>query len=289
MNRGERTASQERIDNDIVIQYKSTDGNPSFPYHRHDGCEIYLFLSGNVRFFIERTGFTPKPGMLIIMNPQEMHRVEGSDSSHYQRLTINLRREYMTRLSVSGYDLSRSFFKRPTGENNIRLLSQDEQKQFTALCDEIAVFERTDKRPLALARRDAWATLLLLYVNELFQGNLNAVDNVLPESLGDKMLHIEQHPQDPLSLPKLASRAGINPVYLSNQFKRYTGLSVRDYHIDRKIARAKLLLEEGKNVSEACFEAGFNDYANFIRPFKARTGSTPGAYRKAVPSHPTGG
>ncbi len=247
------------------------------------------FYPDRIRFFIERTGFEPEPGMLIIMNPHEMHRVEGTDSGHYERLTINVKREFLACLSVSGYDLSRCFFERPVGEHNIRRLSPGEQEKFTHLCDEIAVYDKTDKRPLQQARRDAWTTLLLLFVNELFPGDPNTVDNVLPEYIRAAMLHIEQHPQGPLSLPKLASTIGISPVYLSNQFKRYTGLTLRDYHIDRRIARAKMLLESGKNVSEACFEAGFNDYANFIRSFKARTGTSPGAYRKTGPGHPTGG
>ncbi len=37
---------------------------------------------------------------------------------------------------------------------------------------------------------------------------------------------------------------------------------------------------DGKNVSDACLMSGFNDYSNFIRSFKKKTGISPGHYAK---------
>ena len=140
-----------------------------------------------------------------------------------------------------------------------------------------------------MLRREAWTSLLLVFVNEIFVGEQMDVENMMPEYLSEAMRYMEEHINGPLQLTRMAEKLGLHPVYLSSQFKRYTGLTVRDYHIDRRITRARMLLEKGLNVSEACMEAGFNDYANFIRTFKKRTGLTPGTFRRTRPSRQTGG
>lgn len=53
--------------------------------------------------------------------------------------------------------------------------------------------------------------------------------------------------------------------------------------IDARIARAKTLLANKELDTVQLAEAlGYNDQYHFIRQFKARTGQTPGAYRKTL-------
>ncbi|MBE0424316.1 MAG: helix-turn-helix transcriptional regulator, partial [Lutibacter sp.] len=45
---------------------------------------------------------------------------------------------------------------------------------------------------------------------------------------------------------------------------------------------AKLILEDGFNVSEAAFESGFNDLKHFRNCFKEQFGVTPSKYRDSI-------
>lgn len=43
---------------------------------------------------------------------------------------------------------------------------------------------------------------------------------------------------------------------------------------------AKLLAETDKQITQICFESGYNNLANFNHYFKANMGETPSEYRK---------
>ena len=103
----------------------------------------------------------------------------------------------------------------------------------------------------------------------------------MPPLVIDAMKYIEDNLTDELTLDRLGMAVNYSTNYLRVQFKRHTGLSLREYILDKRIECAKKLLMDGKNVSDACLMSGFNDYSNFIRSFKKKTGISPGHYAKA--------
>ena len=62
---------------------------------------------------------------------------------------------------------------------------------------------------------------------------------------------------------------------LDRQFKKYLSLSPKKYLDAKKLLYSKQLIEEGKTVTEACFESGFNDCSRFINLFKEKFNDTP--------------
>ncbi|MBD3241574.1 MAG: helix-turn-helix domain-containing protein [Chitinivibrionales bacterium] len=90
--------------------------------------------------------------------------------------------------------------------------------------------------------------------------------------------YTEQH-----SLAALAERAGLSRTYLCRAFKRYTGKSVFEYLLDRRIQAAMVRLRGGnEKVLAVALECGFGDAAFFNRAFRARVGMTPTAYRTSI-------
>ncbi|WP_244169688.1 MULTISPECIES: AraC family transcriptional regulator [Paenibacillus] len=51
--------------------------------------------------------------------------------------------------------------------------------------------------------------------------------------------------------------------------------------LDRRIALAKSCLSGGLSITEACYQSGFSDYANFIRSFTKTVGISPGRFAKS--------
>ena len=70
--------------------------------------------------------------------------------------------------------------------------------------------------------------------------------------------------------------------YLNPVFKKETGSTIFQYIQAKRLCLAQLALSRGASVTEACEEAGFNDYSNFIRTFRKILGCTPGEYQKQV-------
>ena len=262
----------------VSFSRKSSAYNASYAYHRHDGCEIYLFLSGNIRLYIEQSCFSPAHGTIAVLNSNEMHRVQCMDNTPYERIVINLQRTYLNRLSANSQSLSECFYNRPTGENNLHELSPQALQDFLSLYTSLETVTASDSA-FHTAKQDAYLTLILVFLNEQFQTGATAHKNTMPAYITETMQYLDSHLDQPLRLSVLSKQFHISEDYLSAQFKHHTGLTLRAYLLDRKINSAKQLLQQGFNVTNACFGSGFNDYANFIRSFKQLTGITPGQYR----------
>jgi AraC-like DNA-binding protein len=51
-------------------------------------------------------------------------------------------------------------------------------------------------------------------------------------------------------------------------------------HLAQDITLAKSYLCEGFSITEACYQSGFSDYANFIRSFTKTVGISPGRFSR---------
>ena len=78
----------------------------------------------------------------------------------------------------------------------------------------------------------------------------------------------------------LASSAGVHPVYLARQFRRFYGCSVTEYLKQRRLQHtADLVTSNDDSLSLVSYRAGFADQAHMCRVFRSATGVTPGAFR----------
>jgi len=126
--------------------------------------------------------------------------------------------------------------------------------------------------------------VLELIVHSLSQLVVNQKKHDTPLSLhtGDvERIHevrdiLIRNMQNPPSLAKLASQAGLNKNKLNQHFRQVYGTSVFDYLRIYRLECSKKLLENGeKNVAEIAFEIGYAQQCNFTKAFKKYFGSNP--------------
>ena len=197
----------------------------------------------------------------------------------YERIVLNVKKSYLDELSTEEFNLADCFYKRPLGTGNLRTLSPDQMVEFEELYRKL---ESSVQDGLGKSiERNAYAALLLLWINRRYLGGQGKVINVMPSYVSGVMQYVLERLDEPICLERLANRFHVSPGYLSAQFKKHTGLTLREYLLDKKIDYAKTLLLQGANVTEACYQAGFGDYANFIRSFKKVTGMSPGRFKSA--------
>ena len=98
--------------------------------------------------------------------------------------------------------------------------------------------------------------------------------------------YINDHYAEPLRLKDLASLAGMSPVAFSRFFRVRTNRTLSDYIADIRLGfAARMLVDTTRNISEICYECGFNNLSNFNRMFKAKRGSTPREFREMYKKH----
>lgn len=106
-----------------------------------------------------------------------------------------------------------------------------------------------------------------IFVNE--DPMIAKVLRVIHERLGQK-----------ISVNELVAEVPMSRRLLEIRFRQAMGMSIYEYIMSIRIDRVAQLLIDGKTVSEAAFEVGFNDAKNISREFKKRTGQTPSQYRE---------
>ena len=86
---------------------------------------------------------------------------------------------------------------------------------------------------------------------------------------------------EPLSLADMAAELGMSESRLSRFFKRSTGNSFTDFVNRVRVNNAcHLLMQTDHFVTDICYQAGFNNVANFNRRFLEIKGVTPSEFRR---------
>lgn len=83
-----------------------------------------------------------------------------------------------------------------------------------------------------------------------------------------------------LTLAALGHRAGANAHQVQRSFKRVMGITPRQYADAQRLARLKLRLREGQDVTGALYDAGYGSSRALYERAPSRMGMTPATYRK---------
>jgi AraC-like DNA-binding protein len=79
----------------------------------------------------------------------------------------------------------------------------------------------------------------------------------------------------------MAQKHHVSYSYFRKMFKKYTGVSPGQYHLQLRIMRAKeLLISTDKSIKEISYELGFQSIFYFSNMFKKKEGTTPSHFRK---------
>ncbi|UNM89286.1 helix-turn-helix domain-containing protein [Vagococcus sp. CY52-2] len=93
--------------------------------------------------------------------------------------------------------------------------------------------------------------------------------------------YIHTNYQNQLTLDKLADYLHLNKYYVSNLFKKETGMTFNNYLTDYRIEQAKVLLKESTDLlADISHQVGYSDPAYFSRIFKKKTNMSPISYRQ---------
>lgn len=84
-----------------------------------------------------------------------------------------------------------------------------------------------------------------------------------------------------ITLEEVAAVANMTPTSFSRYFKTHANKTFSEFLTGIRIGYScRLLVEKKMNITEACYESGFNTASNFNRHFKTYTQATPMEYRR---------
>lgn len=86
-----------------------------------------------------------------------------------------------------------------------------------------------------------------------------------------------------ITVSDVAVRLGLSRRHSQRIFRKFTGRSIIDYVIQRKVERtAMLLINSELTLNDIAFKYGWDSQQSFSKCFKQRLGITPGSLRKKL-------
>jgi AraC-like DNA-binding protein len=92
-------------------------------------------------------------------------------------------------------------------------------------------------------------------------------------------LFIDRHYAEPIDLHQIADEAYFSKFHFIRLFKQAYGKTPHHYLTQVRLDHAKLLLADGKPVTQVCFSVGFDSFTSFTALFKKHAGMTPSFYQ----------
>lgn len=98
------------------------------------------------------------------------------------------------------------------------------------------------------------------------------------------LAYIRENLTGPFNEGDLAAIAGQSTGAFSRSFRRHTGMSLLQYvrRLRINLACQILMSDEAAQISDICFEVGFNNLSNFNRQFLAEKGMSPSQFRRLL-------
>ncbi|MDD6215092.1 MAG: AraC family transcriptional regulator [Firmicutes bacterium] len=253
--------------NSIINTSKTLTKNPDlndFHMHTHDFYEIYLFLSGNAKYFVEGNIYKLKPGDIFFIKKSEAHSLLITSTAPYERAVI----QFTVGAAVSDRtrDILSFFDSFALGKGNRFPFSMFKDKLWAYYIDKIISSESVDTKSLYLS----------VLINEMYECLSDILTiNTEQDGFSDIIAYLNNHLADHLTLDGICSKFYISKSQLNRKFKHMTGSTVWEYIITKRLLSAKELLKNGEPPTKVYTKCGFNDYTSFFRAYKTKFSVSP--------------
>ncbi|WP_066630623.1 AraC family transcriptional regulator [Labilibacter marinus] len=235
-----------------------------------DEYQINFITEGNGILENKRGKFAVKPGSLMIIRKGEWHRYRPNKGTgwveHYIGFDGMLADHFLQKNQVL---LGQSIIHCGVREDFIDSYYK--------------IFELVQNEDPGNQHIASGLVIKLLGYIVAWQKQRNFSGKPIEKLIQEARFHIRENIEGEVDLQKLAEDNCIAYSYFRKMFKKYTGISPHQYHLELKLLRAKaLILTTDKHLKEISYELGFQSIHYFSRLFKKKVGQNPSELRSTV-------
>lgn len=234
-----------------------------FNLHLHGEYELFYFLSGSAKYYVEGAIYPLKPNDIMLLKIAESHALLIDKSIPYERIVINFNGDAL--VSNLKHKIISFLEDRPLGQQNRYSFSKQSKNSFFAHLDKICTTDDFDEKKLYLT----------FVLNELRKQTPGNPDQNETDSVIEIISYINEHLFEDINLDKLSERFYLSKVHLTRKFKSYVGSTIWDYISTKRLIKARELLQTGQKPTAVAEVCGFKDYSTFYRAYKQKYGISP--------------
>ena len=261
------------LENFRLFHLKSK-GAAQVEYHYHEFCKILLLVSGSGGYYVDGQRYLLQSGDIVLLDAHSIHRPELEADVPYERIILYISPEYLRRQSTADCSLQSVF----SGEKGhvLRLNEERKQKVFR-----IAAQLEQDLQSDSFGREILSNAGLLRLLVEIGRNRENPeadrTSPVMPRSdrVVEILRYIDDHLSEDLDAEVIANAFFVSKYHMMRQFRRETGTTVHLYITQKRLVKARELMDSGMRATEACYRCGWRSYSSFTRAYGKHLGTTP--------------
>lgn len=240
-----------------------------YEFHYHDFNKIIIFISGNTTYTIEGKNYVLQPYDIVLVNAGEIHRPSVLDNSAYERIIIYVSPQFLNSFSEEDYDLNYCFNRAKQEHSNVLRIHSMEKSKLFQVCQELEYSFSDNAFAKELYQKILFLEFMIQLNRTAILNNINYLDSAKDNSKLIQIIdYINEHLADEISIDSLSAQFYLSRYYLMHFFKEETGYTIGNYITEKRLLLAKSMVQNGCNITEACFQSGFKNYSTFSRAFK---------------------
>ena len=243
----------------------------TFPRHYHEMIAIAVMVEGNQRVTYQGHSEPVQAGSLIAFNPGDVHANSLLESDGWTCFSLYMSPTALAHLlNDDGVERHQApIFRTPVIEDHSVFQS----------------FMHLHHAVTAPSLRLAKESLLFTAVERLANrytgfSRPRSQPDLGPRTISHIRDYLDAHYVENVSLSEIAQVANMRPSSLNRAFRRQLGLPPHAYLINRRVARACSLLDQGQSLVDVALSTGFYDQSHLNRHFRRIMGLTPAQYQR---------
>jgi len=264
----------------MLGRYNYIRAEQALPEHAHgDILEICFLVKGRQTYRVGGRDYHLRGGDLFVAFPQERHSSAGNPQEKGILYWMMLRKAGRVFLGLPPKEAA-GFWKALC---NLSLRHFRGSWEIKRQLDSLTVlFNGADSALRSTAMISGTLSFLLEVLKCAKSGR---GERETSRRLDPVYRHIQQHLDEPLSVPHMAEKAGLSVARFKARFKEETGLPPGEFVLRARIDEAKeRLVKGGVSVTDIAYGLGFSSSQYFATVFKRFSGETPSAFLQTKPA-----
>lgn len=260
---------------------------PQFPYlelkystrffecsqkHYHNMICIIALKQGSAKFVVNDKEIILKKDKLIVINPNEVH-FSICDEENKDYYVIYIDRDWYKALQNQIFNTN-EIIALPNILDDLNI-NEDFFNLFSILCENSNLIDVIDKE---LKIFNFLKSIFNKYMDEKVFLKIEETSKIAKEFKE----YIEDNISSKLSLTSISKELKVSPYHIIRICNQDFGLSANAYIVNKRVHRAKKLISEGVDISQAAVDVGFYDQSHLTNVFKKVFALTPKAYQKDI-------
>jgi len=262
--------------NKMETLYDHSYGKTSNP-HRHNYYTVVLVLEAKGKHIIDFNSYALSSNQIFFVAPGQVHQLDLNERPEGWVITFN--KEFLTLAGINyQFLLNVNLFRAYSESPPIDLKAKP--STLISIVDLLQLYFKSNNE----SKTESLGSALKLFLIEC----VNLCDQDISESLENQSCilidfkqTIEENYKKLHKVSEYAELLHITPNYLNEVIKSTTGITAKEYIIDRLITEAKrLLIHTTDTVKEIALSLGFKEPLHFNTFFKNKINQTPLEFRK---------